>query len=331
MDLLKEIVKLNENSREEDIMKIVEYDFKALACMENIDYRNIVDKNDSLKYSNSKGINSIYNWFNWRNINSKINPNGEKWKKEFAPDSTYSCKNLKKIYQEFNLGWWDSIPKFSCDTINSFLTTYSYALKIFYPDNFTISNNNSVEFNSYKENDYTSQKKLLNEENGNFKFKEYDKVNNLPCIQELARLTHSFGNFMPCPISPYNTVKGCSSEIKDFLDLIIIKIQEKKDIKYSVYENKKYISQNTNSHIMGTWKEWFDDNREKLLIDYKDYQLLSSIDDIKNMDNDSFVEIVSKINNRIRVRGLRMIKEINTCKEVKLKCEELINILKSYF
>lgn len=305
MDLLENIKKLNENSTEEDIMNIVEYDFKELAYIENIDYKNIVDKNICLKYFNVKGIYSIYNWFNWRKVNGEINPNGDEWKKEFAPDSTFSCRNLEKIYKNNDLGWWDHISKFSCDTINSFFTIYSYALKVFYPDNFRILKNNSVEFVSYKENDYVSEKKLLNKGNGDFKFKEYDKINNLPCIQELARLTHSFGNFMPCPLKPYNTVKGTCNDVKDFFDLMIIKIQEENDI--------------------NSWGKWFADNSEKLLIDYKDYQLLLSIDDIIKMDKNSFIEFISKINNRIRIRGLRIVKQISDNIEVKNKCDEIIN------
>ena len=132
-------------------------------------------------------------------------------------------------------------------------------------------------------------------------------------------------------IYPYNTIKGCSNDIRDFHDLMIIKIQNETAITYSKYENGKYIRKDTNLQVMGMWKKWFDENGKNILIDDKDYSLLSSIDQISKMDNNSFVQFVSKINNRIRVRGLKMVKNINTCEEVKDNCDKLIKGLKNYF
>ncbi|CAI9393041.1 MULTISPECIES: hypothetical protein [Bacillaceae] len=314
MDLLKEIQLLDESSSLNEVLTIVEIDFKKLARIENKKFNEILEnvENTELRYD-EKG-NSIFNWFNWRKVNTIIEESGgpDAWKEYFSPDNCWSCQNLSNIYN--CLGW--GVKPYS-DTINSFITIYSFALLIYYPDDFYFDDRiNSVRVleNGIRKKQIVSEKYLLSlsNQNNNYRFEDFDEVNNLKPIQLLAQLTHSFGNFMPCPDPPYNKIKGISSDIKDFLDLMLNKIINNKRIMGVTVSEEKY------------WKEWFEDKNENLLIDEKDYQLINDVKSFDGMHKEEFRQLLNKIIARIRIRGLKIVGKINMCKDVQKKCEELI-------
>lgn len=243
------------------------------------------------------------------------NNHNYKWKKEFGPDNFWSCKNLSNIYKILN---WRENPPY--DTINSFFTICSYALKIYYPDDFKIENNNSVEFNSNKNNDFVSEKKLLVYTKQAFKFEEYDKVNNLQCIQDLARLTHSFGNFMPCPRgnifdNSYNQFKGKNKSINDFFDLMLAYL------KNNTNDWSNGILESVLLWILDGYVEISSDNN--IMIKYF-YDLHLLIGNVYPKTEEEIIKCISEMNKRITIRGLKMVKQINTCQEVRDKCNEII-------
>jgi hypothetical protein len=116
MDLLKEIQLLDESSSLNEVLTIVEHDFKKLARIENKKFNEILEKVENTELRFDEKGNSIFNWFNWRKINTIIEESGgpDAWKEYFSPDNCWSCQNLSNIYNY--LGW--GVKPYS-DTINS--------------------------------------------------------------------------------------------------------------------------------------------------------------------------------------------------------------------
>lgn len=90
-------------------------------------------------------------------------------------------------------------------------------------------------------------------------------------LDTLARLCHCCANFMPCPGTQFNSLKGLHSDTVDFLPLTINLIEhccsENKNVEYTdngktvIIENKTLIE----------WKKWLIDNRETYCLeDYYD-------------------------------------------------------------
>lgn len=178
MDLLNEIKILNGSSSHNEILAVVEKDFKDLARSENKKVKDILknEENSRLIYD-GKG-NLISNWFKWREVNRIIKESGglNGWKEIFSPDNCWSCQNLSNIYKF--LGWGEKPPS---DTINSFLTTYSFALLIYYPNDFYFDNTiNSVRIlkNGIKTSQIVSEKYLLSISNkkNTYRFENFEEV-----------------------------------------------------------------------------------------------------------------------------------------------------------
>ena len=98
-------------------------------------------------------------------------------------------------------------------------------------------------------------------------------------FKKLASLCHAVKNFTPCPGYPYNSAKGTCNDVKDFLPLMIDKIEKCiLDKKVLEYGDKKQISIET----LKEYKKWFKDNRKKCCLqefyEYdKDKEKLSGI------------------------------------------------------
>lgn len=94
-----------------------------------------------------------------------------------------------------------------------------------------------------------------------------------PGLNELAMLTHSAANFMPCPPSPYNAAKGSVMKIHDFfplfIDFIDVHCVEKSSVQ--IYATKPEDSDlgTIESKTLKYWKEWFISNRTKYC--FEDY------------------------------------------------------------
>lgn len=82
-------------------------------------------------------------------------------------------------------------------------------------------------------------------------------------LNRISELTDSIANFMPCPGTPYNQLKGILPDVKDFFNLMIDKIQkcldENKDLTY-FYNNKSIV---VDLKTLEDWHSWFVKNRER--------------------------------------------------------------------
>lgn len=97
-------------------------------------------------------------------------------------------------------------------------------------------------------------------------------------IIRFASLCHSIANFMPCPVTSekgklsYNQLKGSLKDVKDYLPLMINKIQkcikQNENLRYG-NEQEDYISLET----LVSWQSWFLGNREKFFLE--DYYYIS--------------------------------------------------------
>lgn len=310
-DLIRNVDKTNKYSYYKDIIKIVDYDFKKLSSNEN--------KNFKLK-NYVYGDDIIVNWFQWQKINIELEENDREngWKNGFSPDNCWSCKTLHYIYKK--LDWCDNDAKPYSDAINSFFTTYTLAI-LYHEEEITSLNNNSVIF-GHNGKDFISVRKLLE----NDKFQNYKVINEIDCLQTLTKLTHTIGNFTPCYDGEFNSAKGIIPEVKDFLPLMVDKIEkcieEDKDISYNMYGNKKsYV----HKEVLKEWKDYLIYNREKFLLE--DYYYIQEQNGIEKMvgipmfktqslehpiplDKEELEECIKEMRNRIYNRGLRMVCKI---------------------
>ncbi|WP_284141811.1 hypothetical protein [Virgibacillus sp. LDC-1] len=99
-------------------------------------------------------------------------------------------------------------------------------------------------------------------------------------ILEFSSLSHCLANFMPCPEPPFNQLKGCLNDVKDYFPLMIDKIQEWSEdsmIKIKIPEveiwkdgKKEIITEIDKSQII-SWKEWFSDEENRTSFFLEDY------------------------------------------------------------
>lgn len=67
---------------------------------------------------------------------------------------------------------------------------------------------------------------------------------------------------MPCPGYPYNLVKGCLIDVKDYLNLMVDKIQACIDSKDDlIYYNEEY-GNTIKLEKLNEWKNWFIKNQK---------------------------------------------------------------------
>ena len=105
---------------------------------------------------------------------------------------------------------------------------------------------------------------------------------------DLAALTHSVANFMPCPPG-FNKAKGLVKGIYDFfplfIDLIDACCETGKSITYYDYDKEITVAAKDIQH----WKEWFIANREKYCLeDY--YDIYTDRNHIKHIKGNPFFE-----------------------------------------
>ncbi len=169
------------------------------------------------------------------------------------------------------------------DVINSFWTTFQSALvalsaselnkKTEAETSFSYIEGEKRDMFAYKTK-YNNQtpigkeklvKKIIDNKNScNKTIQIYIKDKNWYMIENFSALCHCVANFMPCPSSPFNSAKGLLSEVKDYLPLMIDKIQEcveyNKEMQYQERNEKETI---VDIETIKNWKKWFINNREK--------------------------------------------------------------------
>ncbi|WP_143317739.1 hypothetical protein [Clostridium sp. HBUAS56017] len=219
----------------------------------------------------------------------------------------FDWKNLKGIHIENSIRAnniyralnWDNEEYH--DIITSFLYVYLLSLTKFYPEKFRISDSNVIMVQGMLGQRAYSNKYLSEH------YMEFKEANKNVHIQRFASLTHSFGNFMPCPNSLFNSIKGTTKSISDFLDILINKVN-----------NLSFINKRVNKDMMIEWKKWFD--AENYFIYKDDYNKINDLDELIKMSKEDYLKIIEKLNNRIIKRGLLMVATINP--KVKKLCEE---------
>lgn len=114
----------------------------------------------------------------------------------------------------------------------------------------------------------------------------FSSTNNKDLSEKTLKLTslcHCVANFMPCPEPPFNQLKGCLNDVKDYLPLMIDKIQEwsegsKQKITVPKVEiwrgGEKEIETEIDKIQIIRWKEWFlnEENRTNFLLE--DYYVI---------------------------------------------------------
>ena len=222
------------------------------------------------------------------------------------------------------------------DTMNSFWSIYKYALK-----------NSDVEYDKHQgfleyigKDNYNKwcndeffalcrYQWLLSEETFN---SIYEKINKDENLRELARLTHTLGNFMAIPFikdkslnqnQSLNLAKG-NSTFGDFIDLFFCYLYDDKDENLYYFKNndKIEITQQTKEK----WKNWVDNsiNGEKdyLFIENSYFEkgiqgkleplLFCSHRRFKAMPPiEKLSECVKTMNNCIKKRNMELMKSLN--------------------
>lgn len=106
--------------------------------------------------------------------------------------------------------------------------------------------------------------------NGNFTYKSFiDKtIEIFPELEELAAISDSISNFSPCPVQPFNSMKGLLPDVCDFLNLFVDKIQKCVDTNVGLEYDKLSVT----ADDIRAWHIWLLENREKFLL--QDYYVI---------------------------------------------------------
>lgn len=83
----------------------------------------------------------------------------------------------------------------------------------------------------------------------------------------LASLCHCIANFMPCPDNQFNSAKGLIKDVKDYLPLMINKIQKCVDEENKLTDGKDEPKITIDLNTVKKWKTWFVINREKYCLE----------------------------------------------------------------
>lgn len=186
---------------------------------------------------------------------------------------------------------WSSISK---DIINSFWGTFTYALVKLSEENtwtysdvskgqctdsvYSFDNDFNITYCAWNPKtkiwgEYPLSKKVfgtkyflhgnIHQEKAQFLLEEF------PEFKEFSNICDSIANFMPCPGYPYNLVKGCLTDVKDYLNLMIDKIEDCIDSnKDLIYYSGKY-KYTIKLEKLNEWKNWFIKNQKAFhLTDY---------------------------------------------------------------
>lgn len=167
-------------------------------------------------------------------------------------------KSAKLLYEK--LGWNQGARY---DVINSFWTTFSYAMRLKYPDNYPQAEAGNVKIYKHHKLRYDSFPEKYFKENSNERGQVKDLCKEYPDILKLADMCHTVANFMPCP-KGFNSVKGLLDDVRDYFPLMIDKIQrcvdDGKDLEY--YSGKGN-PQKIDNKIIKDWHSFFIKNQEK--------------------------------------------------------------------
>ena len=168
-------------------------------------------------------------------------------------------KSAKLLYEE--LGWNQNV---SYDVINSFWITFSYAMRLKYPGKYRIAKAGNVKIYKHHNTDwgYDSFPEKYFKENSEERGQVNDLCKEYPDILKLADMCHTVANFMPCP-ERFNSVKGLLGDVRDYLPLMIDKIQlcvdAGKDLEYYHLGSL----QKVDNKIVKDWHSFFIKNQEK--------------------------------------------------------------------
>lgn len=327
MDLLNQMTLLNENSSEEDIKNVLEFDFKALPILYEThdEFRNIVEiyqTNPHFIYE--ENASPIKNWLRYRIVNVILDM---KHQPIFDCDS---CQMTKRVFRQ--LGW----PENEIDTIDSFKRLWTRSLQLFcydvtkkyYAEKREEYENKAIEL--LRKNDILTESLKVKElavylwQIDNLaNYKERMDKNIYSLLENFARFTHTFGNFMPCPKHPYNEVKGFHAKTYDFLDNMLIQMKSRTLV---YIKNNRFVT--VPKTTVDAWEKWFDDNMSDLFIEETDYSLSTLIENVFQRNNKKeFTQLLRKILKRIQKRGLTIIKNGNRSQAVQRQCTNMINTL----
>ena len=321
MTMLEKILELNSESTKEQIMSVVEYDLKNETKYRSVDH-------------------SIDKFFFWKGGTSI----------EGLENSSINTT----MYEE--LHWQkDDIECF--DIMNSFQGIYALGLRIYYPEYFNVEENAKMKVQNLEwevdevlrghngeimihtvKNSFENGRRLKNLKDHysvsitqniysslflKQSFYKYKRLNEIPELIKIAQLTHSIGNFMPCPSGGYNTNKGISG-LYDLFELQYKRIYE--------YNNENFFSglreEQKNQYI--SWMKWFEKYKSSLLIDY--YEAYPSIPDFKNrnlhdninmldsLSQEEYLNFMRMIIAHIHIRGLNIVLKITKEDNVKMLC-----------
>lgn len=126
-------------------------------------------------------------------------------------------------------------------------------------------------------------------------------------MELLAKYTHTIGNYMPCPDSRYNGIKGFKGHryFNDRIELILKELENRKNV--NLIDND----------IAKEWKIWFDENMIKLSLD--------ELFEVKNNENIDSSELREKLINFPVHNKSFSIEELEQFKEYLLVVNEWIN------
>lgn len=163
-------------------------------------------------------------------------------------------KATYQIYQK--LGWHQNTY---FDVINSFWTTFSFAMHSKFPNIYPIAKaGKNVKIYKKHHNKYNSFPEKYFKENSCERKHVNEVCKEFPDINTLAKLCHCVANFMPCP-KGFNSPKGFLNDVKDYFPLMIDKIQECVDNGMDITLNNNSISNKT----IKIWHNFFLENQEK--------------------------------------------------------------------
>ena len=150
-------------------------------------------------------------------------------------------------------------------------------------------------------------------------------IHSYPKLNELATLTHSVANFMPCPSFPYNSAKGLVKKMHDFFPLFIDLIEAhcKQGKSITFYDHGEQAQVEVEVETLQRWREWFISNRGKYCLEdhyyiYTDENGEGRIKGIpffksQNLshplpcEENEIVECLDEMVKRIRVRAFRLL------------------------
>jgi len=170
-------------------------------------------------------------------------------------------EQAKRKYQQ--LGWSNNKH---FDIINSFWITFSLLMHFYFPQDYPIAEAGNVKIYKYHSKHFYSFPEKYFLENSEERKKVEDLYAKNPDISKLAELCHSVANFMPCPKN-FNSCKGLLNDVKDYLPLMVDKIQacvdNDTDLKYYNKDNEVVIDKNT----INKWHSFLADNQKKYCLD----------------------------------------------------------------